>query len=43
MGFGDTAEKAVLYGNVQSVEEALYYIVKDRNGVMEHEFVSENI
>ena len=40
MGFtGEIIEKSLMYGNVQSVEEAMYYLIPDKYGSMEHEFI----
>lgn len=40
MGFsGENIEKSLMYANVQSVEEAMYYLIPDKYGNMEHEFI----
>lgn len=43
MGFEDErVEKAILYGEVKSVEEAMYFLVPNKNGLWEHKFVPED-
>jgi len=43
MGFeDDRVEKALLYGEVKSIEEIMYFLVPNKDGLWEHKFVPED-
>jgi len=42
MGFDDeTVERAIYFGEVKSIEEAMYYLVPNKDELWEHKFIPE--